>query len=215
MRIVYAENPLKTRIELDDADRRAFCVRLKLDELEDAVSSARMVLDRGQWPWLAKLQGKVGPLTAEEAVDLARDRLDFSEPARYDGKSFDDYVLDRAVDLFQDLLGEHCGDCTCVPASCPKCYAEGLLGIDTIAGLGKHGGSKISSVFRSRVPGGPEPTLDEAIEALRVYYPVSTIPSWTGEDFDRHIPRWIDDARRARAWLMDYKATKLNSGGVR
>lgn len=34
--------------------------------------------------------------------------------------------------------GYHEGDCTCLPATCQKCYAEEMLNINTLKGISKH-----------------------------------------------------------------------------
>ena len=66
------------------------------------------------------------------------------------------------------------------------------LGVDTIVGLGKHAAHKIAGTFGR---GADERTLDEAI--ARLEHPA--------EDFERHVPRWTEDARRAAVWLRDYQ----------
>lgn len=47
------------------------------------------------------------------------------------------------------LKGGHEGDCTGHSASCMKCYAERLLGIDTISGLSKDATIEIWDLFQS------------------------------------------------------------------
>lgn len=71
----------------------------------------------------------------------------------------------KAKDYLPYLEGYHMGDCTCVPASCPKCYAESLLGVDTIEGLGKYEAGKIHDVFCPHND-FDERTIDEVLEEL-------------------------------------------------
>lgn len=204
MRIVWQPNPMRTRVELDEADKRVFRLSIKVEELEERLSSAHFDLDPAMREWAQKALKRDESL--EACVERARYHL---RSATEEGEKALEERVDMLLSHFlEELAGEHDGDCTCVPCSCSKCHAESLLGIDTIEGLGKHPGSKISGMFRAR-PGEPEPTIDEVIEKLRNYAPVNTSSSWPDEDFQKHVPRWIEEAKHAHAWLLNYKMTKL------
>lgn len=94
-------------------------------------------------------------------------------------------VTDEEVEwVVRGLRTEHGGDCTCIPCSCRKCWAEEYLGIDTIAGLGKHSAAKIQGAFKIGK------TIDAAIDILseeKEYVKPDTWPDSVG--WDIHIPR--------------------------
>lgn len=101
----------------------------------------------------------------------------------------------HAFEFLTELEKVHCGDCTCVPASCTKCHAEETAGIETTAGLGRHEGHAIAGFTTG--------TIEETIEKLRAP-PVAT------EDWQKpHVERWSDERSRAIAWLTKYKTERL------
>ena len=161
MNIVWAKNPLETRVELDDADKLLLLERLKAEHLED----------------------------------YGEDQAD------------DKWLEERAADYTQELLGKHVGDCTCVPCSCSKCYAEMLLGIDTTKGLGKHSAYKIDGAFSG------DASIEEAIQKLENYQPTYNLSSsWPKEEWEKHIPRWLEEGKRAHAWLVAYRDAHFARG---
>lgn len=107
----------------------------------------------------------------------------------------------------RSLCDVHVGDCTCVPCSCLKCWAEYYLGIDTIRGLNKYMAHQIENAFS----GSPGRTIDEAIAALADYNPKPSSPMWDGrrETWEAWLPKWRDDARQAHEWLVEYRAECL------
>jgi hypothetical protein len=189
VKITYHPNPLRTVIELDPAELENFRLKVKLAEMSDLLFDAHFHLEEGAYFDLAK---------ARDAVD----------PAYYlqDGDKISG--LDERVELLvstfvSDLAGTHIGDCTCFPASCTKCHAEEILGIDTIKGMGKHMGSKIFHAFEKHG------TLDAVIESLENYAPERT-PEWVRTDpsgamWASCLPRWQTEANQAAAWLRAYR----------
>lgn len=201
MKILWTENPLETRVELDDADRLLLRERIRVEYLKDLIYNAYFTLK--------PLEGAEIP--DRERIERAFLALDvyyvFDDETR-DGKSFDVYLDEQLAYYTAALTEKHCGDCTCVPASCSKCYAESLLGIDTIRGLGKHSAYKIDSAFA----GGA--SIDEAVERLANYQPKYDPNSkWPREDWEKHVPRWVEEGKRAHAWLVAYRDEHF--GGVR
>jgi hypothetical protein len=212
--IVWAPNPLRTRIELDDVGRRFLWMRLKLQAHEDCMCDAFFELNAEH----RKTNRDGTPRTLEERAAAAAKILDLDYilgDEERNGKKIDQYIDERAASFAEDLLAEHCGDCTCVPCSCTKCYAEGLLGIDTLAGLGKHEASKIGGAFKPK--DGEEVSIEEAVSRLEDYHPVYLgPPSWPYEEWQKHVPRWIEEGKRAYEWLETYRrahfAASLSSG---
>lgn len=202
MKIIWAMNPLKTVVELDDADKRYLRERIKTELLEDRITSASLTLDPKHQAWLAE---RGHGLTSEQVLDAARGHLDlaylFDAERGPDGQTFDEYLDLRLARYVAGLAEDHEGDCVCVPCSCMKCHAESLIGINTIAGLGKHSASKIGHAFR----GGA--SIDQAVQRLVTYRPIwEPGRGWNSrEDFERHVPRWIEEGKRALEWLVAYR----------
>jgi hypothetical protein len=183
MKITYNKNPLLTTIELDDHEKEVFRLKLKIKELEETVFSAHFHLTE-----------KYGFYN----VDDARKELN---PDYWLDDSGDKPTVNKRIDEMFDyymveLQSAHCGDCTCVPCSCDKCSAESLLGIDTIPKLGKHVAYQINHAFGKN----SENTLDDALEALRVYVPTAAWEGW-----EPHAMRWRQEATDAYEWLKNYR----------
>lgn len=175
--IEWHQNPLRSVVKLDDLGR----MRLKLGIAADAIMEANAIhsLER---------EGK-------EARGYWLGHFDWKE-FRKDGEI--EAEIDRlAVIHEKELIDIHCGDCTCQPASCMKCWAESLLGFDTLAGLGKHEGYQIDSAFETEAT-----TIDDALKTLKG----KTWDVVTAEQWAIHIPRWRQERDNAVAWLEAYKA---------
>ena len=129
MKITYNKNPLFTTVELDENEKKELWYKIKIQEMEEILFSAHFYLE-------------------EKYFDLKRAKDDL-DPDYYcneedNKKSKLDERCDMLLETFlSELQSNHIGDCTCVACSCMKCHAEGLLGIDTIKGLGKHTAHKI------------------------------------------------------------------------
>jgi hypothetical protein len=186
MKITYTPNPLATIIELDDHDKEVLRLKLIIETLTERIVGAHVHLEEGA------------------SFDLVRAR----HAVEYAGmdRDADVRVPESVIDLTNELLGSHCGDCTCVPYSCSKCQAEDMLGIDTTKGLGKHEASKIDSSFKSGK------NVDEVIVELENYQvkPI-TSPNFTQEMLDHWTPIWKEQASQAAVWLKAYKAEHFNT----
>lgn len=179
MKITYNQNPMRTTIELDEREKKEFWYKLKIEQLEWKLCGGRF--------YLCHEFDAYNPERAKEELT-------------YKEAELDKYVDEMCEYYIQNLLDIHCGDCTCVPASCDKCHAESLLGIDTIKGLGKHEGSKVSAAFDMKPGGVDGRSLDEAIEVLACYKPRAEWEGW-----EAHAERWATEAANALAWLNAYK----------
>ena len=197
MRINWNHNPLLTVVELDEHDRQLLVLRTKVEMLEGRISEAHFDLDAEHGAWLKSI-GKGRELS--EAVEEAIRSLDYPYvcgDVDRNGQSFDVYVSERAKMYADELALGHSGDCTCVPCSCLKCHAENLVGIDTIAGLGKHEASYIGGAFG---PKDSPRTLDAALVSLSDYEP-KDVQEWGIP----HVERWRGEAKRAHEWLIAYQ----------
>jgi hypothetical protein len=201
MNIQWNPNPLKTIIELDEADHRFLRSRLHVEYLEHIVDSAHFALDPEHRSWMRSKLAQ--PTTDQEVISKAlsilnQDYNTCEEPGP-SGETLAQWLDKQLAHYVQALAEEHCGDCTCTPCSCMKCHAEGLLGVRTIAGLGKHEAVKIQTAFSGR-------DLAGAIEFL-AKYDVGPCPDrWETERWELHKPRWIEEAKIAHLWLVKYKA---------
>ena len=188
MKIHWAQNPLQTTVELDDHDKEILRLKANVEVLEEHLSEASFHLDEGKWFDLAK---------AHAAIDL-----------HYDKEAVQESITQRVGWYIPELeRGIHCGDCTCVPASCSKCHAESVLGIDTIKGVGKHALTKIEGCFlKPQIEKGKwagydlDVTIHDAIRKLENYEPKA---DWAG--WEVHAPRWKAEASRALEWLRAYR----------
>ena len=184
MKIIYAENPMATKIELDDHEKEAYRMAIKLKEFEYLVYDAHWHLADhydGKYFNLEKARARVDPTRWLSEDDEGPNRLD----------AHVDMLLEHYI---EELAGQHCGDCTCIACSCSKCQAEDRLGIDTIKGLGKHPGHKISSAFHNN-----QKTCAQVISEWEAT-PVIETQDWHKE----HIERWQKERGHALEWLKAY-----------
>jgi hypothetical protein len=208
MHIIWNPNPLATVVELDEYDRQILRLKIEIDLLRNRMYRAHFDLDPTMRAQRNEPPGK--RRTLDEAVTAAIASLDVAftdgEGERR-GKTWEQLLDAELADHIRELAGIHFGDCTCEPCSCLKCRAESLIGVNTLAGLGKHEGSHVADAFTARLD-AIVPTLDEAIDSLTNYRPTKG-PCWdrhTDAEFQRHVPRWTQEAASAAAWLVAYKA---------
>lgn len=206
MKITYTPNPLDTVVELDRQEIDMFRLKIKLQQYEEMIFSAYYTITSR-----LEERGSLKAITAEEAMKEARKELDPDYWCNDEADKEDHSKLDSRVELLldhyiADLKSSHVGDCTCVPASCSKCHAEQLLGIDTLKPYpGKHQLHQIASVFsrwnvETKQHDLPEVTLGEAIEKLSTYTPKA---NWLG--WESHADRWACEAKEAHEYLINYR----------
>lgn len=178
MKIDWQPNPLRSRIILDEQDKKILRLRVLLQETQERSGWVGHYLEEGDRFDLVKAR-------------KAWDHLD------------DEGSLGNRVELLYNFyLGvadsRHCGDCTCVPASCAKCSLEELLDICTIPNGSKYLFNHINIAF-GKVSDGPV-SIDEAIDKLNTYLP----PASSGA-FVSMAETWEKQARAAAAWLTQYR----------
>lgn len=193
MKIIYNKNPLLTVVELDENEKKEFWYKIKIKEMEELLFSAHHFIED------------------PKHQDSAKKYLEPSYYMSEDGKSQLDERCDELLAIFlADLGGIHSGDCTCVPASCTKCYAESILGIDTIKGLSKYSANKINTAFGK----DNEKSIDEVLDSLLNYKPIISAQEQKKWDniggYDKHLPKWQLDAQKAYDWLLNYKKEYLD-----
>jgi hypothetical protein len=154
MKITYTPNPLNTIVELDDHEKQILWYKVKIIEMENAITNAYFHLRDGQH------------FNLEEAKKDVN--LEYFIGEDDEISEIDKHVTILVEYYIQDLQYNHDGNCTCFACSCLKCHAESLLGIDTIPGLGKHMARKIRNAFVYKDGDTfKERTMEEAIEILK------------------------------------------------
>lgn len=194
MKITYTQNPLLTVVEPDELEIEKMRYKIMCDDMTDLLFTVHFELSQEN-PNMDRIKEVVNPdyYLNDNDAGVTNQEQHVQEILQY-------YI--------KELQLEHGGDCTCFPASCPKCHAESLLGIDTIKGLGKHECRKIAGAFRQKVGDLYEQrTINEAIEHLKNYDPVpQDKDGWEKVGgYEQYIPRWTQEAATALAWLQNYK----------
>lgn len=172
-RIIWNENPLKSVVELTDLGKHYLKLKVIIQEQKEWMGQGHYVLSKED-------------LTLEKAKDTAR---------ILDQEFIERRVKDLMTWYLSELSSSHCGDCTCVPASCSKCEVEGLLGLSTTKGLSKYAGNAINREFQKYS------NIDDVIIALRDYVPHAEWDGW-----EKHARRWKVQSTEACEWLSAYKA---------
>jgi len=183
MQIVYKQNPLRTEVILDEAEKKELWYKTKIEEMRSVISNAFFRLEEGDCLNLQR---------AREILDIKRFYSSKDKKAEIDERTDESY--NEYLDALRDL---HIGDCTCVAMSCIKCRAEDMLGIDTIKGLGQHAASFIQGTFSKD---GKEDSIEDALDYLRNYKPHADWEGW-----EVHAERWRQEAKEAYEWLVKYR----------
>jgi hypothetical protein len=192
MEILWNENPLKTSIDLDKNDIEIFRLKLRIEHLTESAYSAYFHLKNET--------SDADPTAAAKALSTLEELFGHDNSLSDDPPFFEVYLTELKK-------GYHCGDCTCVPASCAKCAAEEILGVNTIKGLGKHQARLIDSAFNN----GANRTIDDVIDYLERYEPKNPGGQFamSPEEIDKLMNAWRSQARSARDWLIQYNKNCL------
>lgn len=188
MKIIWHQNPFKTKIEIDDRDKERILLAHQNEEYSNILCDLNLELNgkynRQALTDLEVIKEKVGAWG-----EICNLKVDSDEIKAY----------------FDYLDTEHLGDCVCVPCTCMRCWVESMLGIDTLKGLGKHEASNVQGAFGK----DGERTIDEALEELKIPYSYETRNSawdkYPREEYEKHIPRWNREREYAVQWLQKYK----------
>lgn len=182
MKIIFNQNPLKSIVELTQFEKKELWYKVMVERVTELLFSVNFHL-------------------SDHYFDLERAKH-LSNPDYYisdEGKSELEKSVDQLAEGYIDELSkQHCGDCICVACSCMKCHAEGLLGINTIKGLGKHEANHIVKAFNDGRG------IDQALIYLKNYNPSADWDGW-----EKHAERWKKESERAYKWLTNYKENIL------
>lgn len=212
MKFVYYQNPLRTRVYLDDQEKEKLKLKLQIEQLENIVNGVHYYLEKDP---MEVLECPNPNMNGKTYLELARKEI----PKNW-CEAIDDYVEEMHKLYIDDLEnGYHIGECTCIPCSCSKCHAEYLIDIDTIPVLGKHEAAKIGSYFTGGFYQFDVMTIDEVLNKLKNYKvpPFEENDAWNDKSkkqkdiYEYHSPRWQKEAERAYEWLLKYKEEKLGN----
>jgi hypothetical protein len=185
MKINWNQNPLYSTIDVDDKDRHMILLSLQTDKYSELLCDIDMYIETST--------------KNATPIDMKYITNKISGWSTICDMEVDDAEVERCVTFLQE---SHGGDCTCWPASCMKCYAESMLGVNTLEGLGKHSANKIMGAFSNNN------TISDAIKILETEQSYTKTALWdmfTQEEYEKHIPRWKNEKEIAAIWLIKYK----------
>jgi len=188
MKINWHPNPFFTKVELDEQDKKHLLNAYKVDQYEEILCCLEMDMS--------------GEFNRFALTDIDKIREQVAKWGPICNLDVDSQKMSRLLTYLDDI---HMGDCICVPCSCTRCYAEDLLGINTIP-VGKHLAYKIDAAFFSKQR---TRTIDEAIHILSKPYRYEDrsegYKDYCEEHYMRLAERWNREREEARAWLISYK----------
>lgn len=187
MIITYKPNPLASTVELEPIELLVLRHRIAED-----LAKQKIILLK----------------VAFEQKDYKRVEKELSDPFSYYGRPLDERVEEDVEYSVAALMDSHCGDCTCVAASCSKCRAECFIGIDTIDGISQHAAHYVMtafSVIENAVFVRHHDDVDLALKTLAE-------PTVATEDWHKdHVDRWRAEKEEAFEWLQNYSKTLMNT----
>lgn len=201
MKVIYGEDPFNVSVVLDETEKMQLWYLIKINKLEELMFEAHYFMKEND----------------HERVKAVVD------PKYYctDDRSPLDKSTDASHQMYLEELevGTHCGDCICVPCSCSRCWAESIVGIDTLPGLGKHQASGVDKAYRDQFREEGTRSIDNSIERLRNFDARKAIADWgsevlaryTPEDIDDLVERWTREHAQGLEWLVSFKETKANT----
>lgn len=185
MKIIWNQNPFLTKVEIDERDKHMILLAYQNEEFSNILCHLKLDL--------------FGEFDRPALTDLEEIKRRVAKWGDICNTDIDSEVVQEYISYLDD---EHCGDCTCVPASCVRCWVEDMLGINTIKGLGKHSAYKVQGAFGK----DGSKTIDEAIAVLEKKPEYKKSDSWPDSvGYDVHIPRWEKEREAALNWLKAYK----------
>jgi hypothetical protein len=156
---------------------------------------------------MIKIEYHVNPFNSkitldEEGIAFLKERIiddlnEWVEAGDTNSEPTPERVEKRLALAVEELSLSHCGDCVCIPCSCFKCWAEGLLGIDTLEGLCKYPAGDLFSAFDYC----KHDDIDLAIQNLMKTCDDEKNMEWN--------PKWNQERAEALKWIKDYKKNKL------
>lgn len=167
MKITLKENPLFSTVELTDHEKEILMLKVEINDLDEHLGMAHLYLEKdGQFFDIEKARREV-KIAGLDDQDASKRQVRLQEQTDH---------------LIAALTDRHVGDCTCVPCSCAKCYAEQLVNADT---LGSDASKYTLNYVNIAFNGDGVTICEQAIQHLKDNPPKSTADWMTP-----HIERW-------------------------
>ena len=171
MRIEYAENPLASKVFLDESEKKLLYWKQCMQDVEHNLFDIQYDINNHEN--LKKIYTK-----HKDEKNLARIEKITDKPIEEIGSilsNFLDKVLDFKYDeskikgLIDELQMVHSGDCTSNAGTCYKCYAEDLLEIESIPNYKGHSadGCFLSMAFFNKKTNKSDLSIEEAMENIK------------------------------------------------
>lgn len=159
MNIVWNPNPLMTQIFLNDHEKEILKLKIRIFEMEMALYDVEFYLNTPPFK-----DSSIGIENAQRVCSV-----DYWDPPDGSPEGTLSKADERVNYLFDQCIIDlerhsHAGDCTCVPCSCMKCFAEDLIGVSTIKDFSKYDNNEISKWFADKQ--STLENLDKLIEHL-------------------------------------------------
>lgn len=186
MKILWNENPMRSSVELNDDDKKLLKAKIMIEILTEFCYDIKF--------------------GSEDQASLERQERTIKAIKNFDVEQKEKRADEHYEYAIAALSSTHCGDCTCVAASCEKCWAEDLLGINTIEGLSQHAGRYILGGFSN------DRSIDEVLDDLKNWEAGPREGAWmkySQKDYDKLCKSWKSQSDSAYKWLLNYKETKL------
>jgi hypothetical protein len=204
MKIEYAENPLASKIYLDDSEKKLLFWKYKWDLLGDEIY--------GFYYWMKEPEKQKAGLKEHNNVQglEAYEKLEQSmlfdplntvyEKLDKISENMSDMQYDESVikDFIEALQESHHGDCISQCCSCLKCYVEDQLDMDyDVPNFREQSGHAIHGAFFK-----PDQTIEQAIDYLKNKdFNTAEILTYQKEVVDR----WKQENSSAIEYLEYYK----------
>lgn len=187
MKINWHQNPFFTKIELDEQDKKNLLNAYKVEQYENLLCGLQLHLD--------------GTIKKDQPITIDIVKKEVDKWGNICNLEVDSEDFAHVLSFVNDI---HMGDCTCVPCSCSRCYAEDLLGISTLP-IGKHMAHKIDGAFGKY---GTK-SIETAIETLSSPYTYEErhecYKNYSEDSYMALTVRWNKEREAAAEWLKGYK----------
>lgn len=203
--VTLTHNPLNAKIELTEAAKREVVLLKALEDLmENYVFSAKWRLERET--------SHYDPADARKHLEMVLKPW-FEEQDKGTDPIEMWKIVTGAEYILDDLAEEHGGDCTCAPASCTRCHAEDLIGINTLP-VSKSIGHRMWRMYAESeyATDQDKQILAEQDRRAAEYdakYPSKLSPEAQAEYKAKYEPVWEQQRKDARAFF-EYHINKVN-----
>lgn len=181
MRIIYTQNPLASKIILDELEIEKLRYKVVKDTLYNKIVSIKYHLLSG------------GDIETE--FDKLFNGIE-NDQCEVHPQVIDAEVQHSMKYLLESATESHCGDCTCVAMSCTKCELEDKLGINLAEGLYSHHASYIADYFHDN----PDATAQDCVDEFKNNEIIAS-EAWHTPD---NLKRWNKERKQSMRWMQDY-----------